>query len=352
MRNKIVGATVVAGLAVSGLAACGSTTTARTASAPVSVQGALRATPNQSGLRLTVTVNGDPATFTGGRLTAAQKQAILASSLVLTIHAGDGRTLANADTGGQAALALENGGSQLAQLEEVGSTAYAKVDISKIASVYHLDPQDVARFRALLGRYSSQVSALRALEQGRWISLDLGAIQPLAQAAGMTLPSIPQLAAGLTTTVFNVLAEGATPATAGSGPSQVTVDVHRLITALAHALTATSGLAKLSPQIGDLAQKAEQAVPSNTFAKVDVTVIGGTVSNLRIPLNQFDTARHLNSQASVNVAVAPANTVAAPSGAVPVNLGQLLGLIGQSMGSHWSGGGSTSAAMSALGIAG
>ena len=343
IRNKIVGATLVAGLAVAGLAACGSTTTARTASTPASIQGALKATPNQSGLRLTVTVKGSPAAFAGGHLTAAQKQAILASSLVLTVHAANGSTLANTGTGGQVALALVEGGSQLAQLEEVGSTIYARVDISGIASAYHVDPQAVARIRGLLGRYSSQVSALRALEQGRWISLDLGAIQPLAQAAGITVPSVPQLSARLTTSIFNLLAQGANAATTGSGQGQVTVNVHQLITTLAQTLTSSSGLAKLSPQISGLAQKAEQAVPADLTAKVDVTASGGTVSNLQVPLNQFDTAHHLKGQVSVNVAVASANPIGAPSGAVPVDLGQLMTVVGGMMGGQYTGSASISA---------
>jgi hypothetical protein len=329
--HKIVGASLAIGLGLTGLAACG-TTTATTTSAPPSVASALKSTINQTGAQLTVTLKGRTSALSGSELTAAQKQAILASSLVLTVHAAKGTTLAHAGDGGSAALSLSEGGSQLAQLKVLGSTIYARLDTRKIASTYGLDAGAVARFRGTLQRYSSQVSALQALADGRWVSLDLGSIQPFAQAMGMTLPSVPQLASGLVASLFDALAQG-TSTTTATGRDQITVSVGQLVKALGQAVASDPGLAKLSPQIGSIVQKLEQAVPANKTANVAVTVTGGTVSNLAVPLNQFDSAHHLKGPLSVNVAVAPAGPVTAPSGAVAVDLGQLMNIFGHSMGS-------------------
>jgi hypothetical protein len=79
----------------------------------------------------------------------------------------------------------------------------------------------------------------------------------------------------------------------------------------------------LSKQASSLPQRAQNAVPARS-ATVIVTVGGGIVSNLQLSLNQFDTAHHLNGPASANLAVSKAGSVPTPSGATPINLGQLI----------------------------
>jgi hypothetical protein len=313
-------------MALTGLAACGSATTTRSFQ---SAAGAVRAIANQPGAQFTVTIKGGPSAFSGSDLTTAQKQAILASSLVLDVHAANGTTLATAGNGGEVALGLTEGGARLAQLEEVGSTLYARVDLARIASTYQLDPSAVAHLRGFLSRYSAQVGGLRALASGQWVSLNLGAIAAFAQAAGITLPSVPQLASQLVSAFLNAVADGTAASSATSAQQQITVNVRHLVTSLTDTIAAVPALSKLSPQIARMAQKAQQAVPSAQTAIVGVTLQGGTVSNLQLPLNQFEP--RLNGPVSINVAVAPASAIKPPSGAVAIDLGQIIRVLEGSM---------------------
>jgi len=104
----------------------------------------------------------------------------------------------------------------------------------------------------------------------------------------------------------------------------MTVNAQQLVTDLAQAIASTPGMSSLSKQVNDLSQRAHDAVPANKSGNVIVTVGSGVVSKLGLSLNQFDTSNDLKGPVSANLAVAKAGSVSAPSGAVAVNLPQLL----------------------------
>ena len=323
VRTRVLALVLTAAVVV-GVAACGSS---GSANSPQNVQSALKSTANQSGLQLTLTFNGKASDFSGqgdSGLTAAQMQAILDSSVALTVHTADGTTLANAGAGGELAFSLTESGSSLVELKVVGSTLFARVDIQKLTAAYGLDKGKVAQFRAQLARLGSQVGGLGALNNDQWVSLDINLINQFAQTAGVTLPSVPQLLGRVVGAFFNALAQSTNITPAGSGKAQMTVNAQQLVTALAQAVAATPGMSKLSSQINSLAQRAHAAVPANRSANVVVTLAGGIVSNLELPFNQFDTSHTLKGPVSASMAVAKSGAVSAPSGAVAIDLPQLI----------------------------
>jgi hypothetical protein len=316
--------TVALGLTL--VAACGNSTSA--SNSPHAVHSALQATANQSGLQLTLSLKGSPSTFANNgssTLTPAQEQAILASQVNVTVVPAPGTTLASAGSGGQLALAVTQGGNSVVEVRVTGKppTLYARVDVAKLSSAYGLDKGKVAQFRSELEKLGTQVTGLQALDNDQWVSLDVNALSTLAAAAGITLPSAPQVVARIVGAFFNQLNQAANIQPTAAGQAQLTVNSQQLVSGLAQAVAATPGVSGLNKQASSLPQRAQNAVPARS-ATVIVTVGGGIVSNLQLSLNQFDTAHHLNGPASANLAVSKAGSVPTPSGATPINLGQLI----------------------------
>ncbi len=324
LRTRFVAVALAAVLSTVGLVACGSS---NSTTSPQAVQSALKATANQSGLQLSVSLQGSPSDFSSNgnsSLTSSQEQAILNSRLVLAVHAASGTTLANAGVGGELNFSLSEGGNTLVELRVVGSTLFARVDIQQLTTTYSLDKGQVAQFRSRLAQLGSQVQGLGALNSGQWVSLDVKLLNQFTQTIGVTLPSLPQLVGRVVGAFFNALAQSKNITSAGAGKAQITVNAQQLVTALAQAVAATPGMSALSSQVNGLAQRAHAAVPANKSGNVVVTVNSGIVSNLELSLNQFDTSHTLTGPASANMAVAKAGAVSAPSGAVPINISQLI----------------------------
>jgi hypothetical protein len=323
--RRTLTAIMATALALMLLAACGNS--GNGGNTPQKVQAALQNTAKQSGVQLTLSLQGSQSAFAdngSSTLTPAQEQAILNSQVVVTVQAAKGTSLANAGTGGELALGLSHEGTTLAEIRIVGSTLYAQIDLHALTSAYDLDQGKVAQFRSQLDKLGSQVGGLQALDSGKWVSIDIDLVDQFAETLGVTLPSAPQLVARIVGALFNTLAQSNSIQPIGSQQAQLTVNSQQLVSALAQAVSATPGMSSLNQQTNNLSQRAHDAVPANKSATVNVTVGGTIISNLELPLNQFDTNHQLNGQASANIAVARSRSVTAPSGAVPINLAQMI----------------------------
>ena len=323
--RRALTAIMATALALMLLAACGNS--GNGGNTPQKVQAALRNTAKQSGVQVTLSLQASQSAFAdngSSTLTPAQEQAILDSQLAVTVQAAKGTSLANAGTGGELALALSHEGTPLAEIRIVGSTLYAQIDLDAFTSTYDLDQGKVAQFRSQLDKLGSQVAGLKALDSGKWVSIDIDLVDQFAETLGVTLPSAPQLVARIFGALFNTLAQSSSIQPIGSQQAQLTVNSQQLVSALAQAVSTTPGMSSLNQQTNNLTQRAHDAVPANKSATVNVTVGGTIISNLELPLNQFDTSHQLNGHASANFDVARSRSVSAPSGAVPINLGQLI----------------------------
>ena len=324
-ERRALTAIMATALALMLLAACGNS--GNGGNTPQKVQAALRNTAKQSGVQVTLSLQASQSAFAdngSSTLTPAQEQAILDSQLAVTVQAAKGTSLANAGTGGELALALSHEGTPLAEIRIVGSTLYAQIDLDAFTSTYDLDQGQVAQFRSQLDKLGSQVAGLKALDSGKWVSIDIDLVDQFAETLGVTLPSAPQLVARIFGALFNTLAQSSSIQPIGSQQAQLTVNSQQLVSALAQAVSTTPGMSSLNQQTNNLTQRAHDAVPANKSATVNVTVGGTIISNLELPLNQFDTSHQLNGHASANFDVARSRSVSAPSGAVPINLGQLI----------------------------
>ena len=316
--RSLAGALLAVGLTCAGVTACGTAS-----NSPKDAPTALRADATKSGLELTLTAQGNEASIPDNNsgLTTAQKQAILNSSLVLTVHAATGTNLSNAGTGGEVSLAVDEGGQTMGQLEIVGQILYIKVDISRIASAYQLDKGQAAKFTSELQQLAPQVPGLGALSAGNWTSIDLGVVNTFTQTLGVTLPSVPQMVARLAAAFFDALAQG-TPS-AANGTTQVNVSAQSLLTALGQSISATldatPGMSKYANKVNSAESRLNLAGQSGN---VQVTTSGGSVSALKLPLNQFD--KTITGPVSLNMTVASAGPIAAPSGATPIDLSKLI----------------------------
>ena len=324
-RTRVLAVAMVAVLAVAGLGACSSSK--GSSASPSDVQSAFKATANQSVLQLKLSLSGSTSDFSNSGssgLTQAQEQAILNSTLDMTVDAANGTTLANAGTGGEFEMSLDEGGNTLVDLRIVGQTLYAQVDIQGLTEAYDLDSTKVAKFQSELEQLGGQVGGLSALDKGQWVSLDINLIDQFAETTGITLPSAPQLVARIVGAFFNSLSNGTNIQSTGGNTATMTVNAQQLVTNLAQAVASTPGMSTLNKQVSSLAQRAQASVPADKSGTVAVTLGGGIVSNLGLSLNQFDTSKKLTGPVSLNMDVANGGSVSAPSGAVPINLAQLL----------------------------
>ena len=189
-RSRALAVAMAAALAVAGLGACSSS---GSSASPSDVQSAFKATANQSGLQLKLSFSGSTSDFSNSGssgLTQPQEQAILNSTLDMTVLAADGTSLTNAGTGGELEMSLVESGKTLVDLRIVGQTLYAQVDIQGLATTYDLDSTKVAKFQSELEQLGGQVGGLSALDNGQWVSLDINLIDQFAQTTGITLPSV------------------------------------------------------------------------------------------------------------------------------------------------------------------
>jgi hypothetical protein len=317
---------MAAALTLTLLAACGNNSSS--SNSPHAVQAALKNTANQSGLRLTLSLKGSASVFSdngSSTLTTKQKQAILDSELDVTVHAAKGTKLANAGTGGELGLALNQAGGQpFLELRVVDTKLYARVNLDKLSSVYGLERGSVARFRTRVETLGKQVQGLQTLDNGQWVSVDLNLVNQFASVAGITLPSVPQLVARIFGAFFNALSQSTSIEPTTAGQAEITFNAQQVVTSVAQAVANTPGMSGLDKQTKGLAQRAHDAVPANKSATATVTVSGGIASNLELGLNQFDTKQQMNGTASANMAVSRSGAVSAPPGAVPLNLSQLI----------------------------
>lgn len=321
MRHNTRFATTTAAVAAAGalLAACGSSTATPPASPSKTVNNAFSADFNQPGLRATIRLATTPAVLrNGSHLSEQQAQAILASRVVLSVHGPGSASLSSGKQGGSAELTLVKSGTTLVDLRFVNTEAYARADLSGLASAYGFGQQSFAA----LGQLSSRVPALGALAAGKWISVNLKSVMQQLSSMGMTTSSTtPAERTRVLNAVHNLLVHS--EKVTGSGQHYVlTFNDRAVVQQLGGVLAAVPGASAL-PQASKLSQAANR-IPASRVTTLNATVNSGRVTRLSLPLNQFDTQKSLTGRASIDMALASAGPVAAPSGATPLDISQLI----------------------------
>ena len=336
MRKRLLGSGLAAVAGVMGLAGCGGNQAA-TSTPPANPSAALAAgvqsDGQQQGIQLAFRLASTPAVLTSGgsHLTTAQARDILATQLDFDVHAPGSQALDHAQgNGGQFQVSLVKSGTDLADIRFVNRVMYARVDFSRFFAAYGLPPRSLASVRHGLDQASALIPGLSALGNGQWISLDL--MQVLRQS-GVT-PSTPtqsqlsQLQAGLRQALAGTYQVAYAGTTSGGQRYAVSVNVRRLVTQLGAFYASLPGMADLPVLRSEFAALA-QRVPATLTARLDAVVSGGRLSQVTLPLNQFDLHHQMPGPVSIVVGISSAGPIAAPAGATAINPAAISQMFGQ-----------------------
>ncbi len=332
MPRRVIGAVLAAAMGATVLAGCGGGGSA--GSGPTqSVDRGIQADLNQTGLEMAVRIQGSTSDLgRAGSLTPAQRQAILGSTLIVSVRSAGSTPISRASAGSGAnafSIALTEGNDDLVDVRYIGDNLYARVQISQLAADYGVSGRSVSGFDSALSRAASVVSAARALEHGQWISVNVPAAETMvANQLHVSPDLLPQLnpaeLIGVVTAFFSGL-EQSSKVTASTSPLPylLTVNERSFAAGLSQALASAPGVS-LIPS-ADRLRSAAGSIGANATAKVDADVSNGRLDRLELPAQQFGKG----SKAVVIMDITTNPSVTAPAGATPVNLAQVGGLLGQ-----------------------
>jgi hypothetical protein len=341
MQKRLLGAGLAAVAGVIGLSGCGGNQPAASTAPPnprAALAAAVRSDGSQQGLKFAVSLASTPAVLTSGgsHLTAAQARDILASQLDFEVHAPGSQALSHASgNGGQFQLSLVKSGTDLADLRVVNEVMYVRVDFSRFISAYGLPAQSLASIRQGLNEASAVMPGLSALGNGQWISLDL---KQVLRQSGFTPPTttqsqVQQVRAGLRA-ALNGTYQVTYAGTSSAGQRyEVTVNVRKLVSqmgAFYASLPQVANLPAFRSEFGALSQR----IPATLTARLQAVVSGGRLSQVTLPLNQFDIHHRMPGAVSIVVGVSGAGPIAAPGGATAINpsaVSQMFGRMFRSM---------------------
>ncbi|MGH9075928.1 MAG: hypothetical protein ACRDY0_00470 [Acidimicrobiales bacterium] len=321
---------LAAGLAATAVVACGSASPTSGPTPSQTVNNALAADFNQGGLMADVSLDTTPAILMArsSTLSAAQAHEILSSHLVVSTHAMGTATLAAQSAGATSEVSLQSGTSVLADIRFIGSELYARADIAGISQAYGLNKGTVASFRQALTRAAGRIPAAAALANDKWVSLNLSAaLQALGGQFGLggsTSTTNPELGAQLAAGLQGIFAHTAKVANAGDH-YVVTFQDRALLSQVAGLLSSTPALSVV-PGVGSLSQAAN-TVSSKKTTMVDVVVSNNHVTQLRLPLGQFDAKKAPSGTDDVVVNLGAAGAIVAPASSTALKPQQLLQLL-------------------------
>jgi hypothetical protein len=303
MGRRIVGALLASVVVV--IAGCSSSASSKQPP-QTAVSDALTATTSSSG-KVTFTTFG------------STDQAVQSASVILTY---DTPSAAKADT------KVMLGSTEAADLVVDAGIAYLKADVNAIGSA--LGSKAATKLKSQLDSAAGQISAIKDLEAGKYVSLDLKAVAQLAKAFGSGSSAPPPDVQQILASVRSALLQNSTTTRVGSDSVgdhyRLVVQAKPFLQAVATELNAAAGPA------ASFLQTYETQVENGATKPItaDLWVSGGKVKQLTIDLRQED------PQAFGIKAVFgdEGGSVTPPSGASPIDLTKLaalasgLGLLG------------------------
>jgi hypothetical protein len=317
------------------LGACGRTTPA---SAPPqqAVNTAFRELGSQSGVILHVSlgVTGKQLQqITAGdgshALTTTAADDIASTSVIVDLN----RT--SSDRNGQFGVDVHVGKARPAsadpvQLRYVNQTIYLKADLATLQQDLGQSSAAAGGLRSALANpeINNAVPGLSALGQGNWVSVPASELTALLGAAGVSSSSAAdQQMQQMWTQLRNAFTANATYAKVGTQGDHYTAalmlkpfvqDIERSLPA---ALGSIPGASSIGKQINNAVGKL-----GNRKLVADVWINNNTVQEIDVDLNQFD--HHYGFAVPLRIQIGPGAPVVAPSGATPLNLSNVGGMLG------------------------
>ncbi len=349
-RMSLGGLAAVAAAAVV-LGACGS---AAPASAPPQ-QGVTRAfhsLGSRSGIdvRISLGVTGEElrqmATTGGsGRLSPTAARDIASTSIVVDLNSGNGKPLnsiqARTNRHETFGLAVQVGTSAPVQLRYVGQTFYVRADLPALLNDLGQSATAAGGFQSALQGADAYVPGLAALGQGNWVSVPAEALRTVLNGLQTEIPG----AAGAANSsnsgqlwsqiekAFTANTEFAQVGTQrGRTHYMVRLAVRPFVQDLETSLPASLGSLPGASSLGKQINSAIGKIPAHQKVVADVWVSGNKVQEIDIDLNQFD--HKFSFAVPLRIVIGPGAPVVVPSGATPLNLSKVGGLLGGMLSQH------------------
>jgi hypothetical protein len=352
--NRRVGShryAVVGGLAAVALlaAACGGGSSGSSAGPRGAVQRGLTALYHGSQLTVTFKSGISPAQLAalgrelGSAPPAEARMLLTDSDITESVRTTNGESLAAASkshspSAEQVDFAVTLGGGKLFELRYVNAVFYARLDPGVLRRI---DPSATASLGRDMRQFNRVAPALGAFFAGHWLSLSYSQIKSLeSQIPGGSSGASSGQGQRLVNSLLGVLKSDATFRNAGtrSGGTVIAItgNVRTIAAGLVHAIASAEPLA---------ASKLNTFKPSQVPSRdvtVDALVTGGVLKQFSINLTQFappkDKAKIHDQALPLDVDFSQtAPPVTAPSGAVPLNLGQLFNAFAAGSASSGSG---------------
>jgi len=340
MRRGLLAGTL-AGLTLV-VAACSSSPGKGSSSAKTPVQAVTDAV-NRVGSggsgTLTLSLFGSAADFDALSTTAASKKTdALANKLIpnssVTLSFQKGSTPSTGS--GELDLKL-NGEDRAVDVIISKHILYAKADVKGIGSA---TGANTSKLTTQAGALAAEIPAINDLLAGKYVSLDLNSVSGLlkqvagAGASGSTTTSVPaselkQIEAQVRAALLTNSQITKVGSDSVGDHYQVVVQGKQLVQSLSGSVSQLAG--PLASQLGSV-NKDVNKVPAKPVT-VDTWVSGGKLKQIEVDLRQFHQgAGGPSNPVGIKVAVSDSGSVSVPSGATPVDLTKVAGLLGGLLG--------------------
>jgi hypothetical protein len=219
---------------------------------------------------------------------------------------------------------VSDNGTNWVSLRSVNKIIYLQVDLKDLLTAIG----ESSALSTVQGLQSNpQFPAfLKALIDGKWVSLPESAASGLTGGASSGSSSSPQQTQAIVNAMKQILTNDVTVTRASTGSTDVlklTANSKTVATDFINALTAAVPTAALALGSTDTSQ-----IPSKDIT-LGATVTGGALSQLSIDLGQFAPAKDQPATLPVDLNFAESGAaITAPSGAVAVNTTELTQLFG------------------------
>lgn len=328
-------ASLLAGCGGSSSGGGGSTSTSNNSSLTPQAEltSAVQALGSASNLTATLKLGGSgsqlldfvKAQDKSAHLTAAQASEIAGLSLSFDFSAPSGKTLSDASglsSGGSANIAVSEGSKSLITIRFVNKVLYLQADLEDVLN----DLGQAATYRQIQAASGQLPGFIGALVSGKWVSLQLSALQQLTGSLGAVASATPNSAQQqhLLTALEALLTKDVTVKRTSSGSTD-----ELALTANLRALAGdiTSTFAGVIPGAGAALGSADLSSVPDKDITLNASVTDGTLSSLTFDLGQIAKSGH--GTLPIELAFSKSGTsITAPSGAVAVDLSSLGSLLG------------------------
>jgi hypothetical protein len=274
----------------------------------------------------------------GATITDSQAAAIAGAQISVEVQAPSGKTLSDLSSGGGTGAAVDftvsDNGTNFLTLRSLNKTLYLQVDLKDLLSTIG-ESSALSTVQGL--EANPQFPAfVKALIDGKWVSLPTSAATGLAGGATGGSSANPQQEAAVVNGLKQILANDVTVTRTSTGSTDVlklTANSKTVATDFISTITAAVPSAALALGSTDPSQ-----IPSKDIT-LGATVTGGALTQLSIDIGQFAPAnKPLTLPIQLNFSQS-GSAITAPSGAVPVDTAQLSQLFGSFAGGLTGAGG-------------